>query len=393
MSEPRSRIGTWAAYPSVKEPKPEPEQERGLVSDFLLFALLPMAQLQLQGLPVSELAIGLVAVIGLARPTRARFPMWWLLLPLLFGLMAFSAEQNHITPVRRLLHIGLYVLLALLCAQGRFHVRSMARGLAAGLLISAGAYFLGYGTAYAGRLAGLMADPNAAGYLLVVLGCLAMAQLADSRFRVAIALSVTVAVVLTFSRTSLLALALVAVWVVVGRRFSAGFGAILLALMVYAVSNIPISLRTFGPFADRSGSDALRNRIVAQEQLQIAGAPWYGNGPGTSHVLVQEQPFFYHNSYLALLNEGGRLAQVLLLGAGFFALVKLLRMPLALRNYWYEGALIAVAVCAVNLGEVLLELPAALALGLAAYHRSTAAAAAAASAPDAFPAAETGASP
>ena len=98
----------------------------------------------------------------------------------------------------------------------------------------------------------------------------------------------------------------------------------------------------------------------------IAQAPWYGNGPGTSKVEVQGETFFFHNSYLALQNEGGRLAVALLVGAGIVALVGLMRLPAGSRNFWYEGALIALAVCAVNLGEVLLELPPALALGMAA---------------------------
>ena len=96
----------------------------------------------------------------------------------LLGLMLMSAQLNPlIDPGRRLLHLGLYVGLALAAAQGRFHTRSMAKGLGVGLLVSAAAYYAGYGTGYPGRLAGLMADPNAAGYILTTLGCLALAGL------------------------------------------------------------------------------------------------------------------------------------------------------------------------------------------------------------------------
>ena len=48
-----------------------------------------------------------------------------------------------------------------------------------------------------------------------------------------------------------------------------------------------------------------------------------------------------------------------------------MRLDNRLRNHWYEAALIAAAVCAINLGEVLLELPTALALGMAAFHART----------------------
>ena len=284
--------------------------------------------------------------------------------------MFLSTQLNGagIDPARRLLHLALYVAVALMAAQGRFHTRSMAKGLAFGLLVSAAAYYADYGTSYEGRLAGLMADPNAAGYMLTTLGALALAGLPGSRMRVPLGLLLVVAVVLTYSRTSLLALALIVVWVIIGRKLAVSFGALLLAAMIWVVTNIPVTLQTFGPFEDRIGSDVLRARIVKLEELQISDAPWYGHGPGSSWVEVQGQIFFFHNSYLSIHNEGGRVAQLLIVVVGAAALVALLSLRPELRNPWYEAAIIAVAVCAVNLGEVLLELPAALALGMAAHY-------------------------
>ncbi len=52
--------------------------------------------------------------------------------------------------------------------------------------------------------------------------------------------------------------------------------------MIWVVTNIPVSLQTLGPFEDRSGSDALAQRIAKLEELQVSNAPWYGYGPGTS---------------------------------------------------------------------------------------------------------------
>ena len=90
--------------------------------------------------------------------------------------------------------------------------------------------------------------------------------------------------------------------------------------------------------------------------------------PAPAAVEVQGQIFFFHNSYLSIHNEGGRVALLLIVVVGAAALVALLSLRPELRNPWYEAAIIAVAVCAVNLGEVLLELPAALALGMAAHY-------------------------
>jgi hypothetical protein len=296
----------------------------------------------------------------------------YVLLPALLGWMVVSAQLNDLTPYRRLLHLTLYVAIAFFAAQGRFYVRSMAQGLATGLLVSAAAYYAGYGTSYEGRLAGLMADPNVAGYLLTVLGCIALGGLEPGRRRNLVLLGLLVAVVLTYSRTSLLAVLLIVVWRVIGRRLSTGLGVVLLTGMIFAVAHFPASLKSVGPFADRTGSDALRARIMAQEQLQILASPWTGNGPGTSKVDVLGNSFFFHNSYIGLQNEGGRIAQAILLLAGLAALVGLVRLGDRLRNAWYEAAIIAVAVCAINLGEVLLELPTALALGMAAFHARTA---------------------
>jgi hypothetical protein len=386
-----NRLGTWDPDPEEAEASTRRQAAQGRVSDFLLFALLPMAELQFSGRPVPELAMGCAVFLALLRrPTVRRVPLWLVtLLPALFGLMVLSSVLNDLTPYRRLLHVALYVALAIFAGQGRFNVPAMSRGLATGLLVSAAAYYAGFGTDYVGRLAGLMADPNSAGYLLTTLGCLALGGLRSGPVRNLVGVLLLVAVVLTYSRTSLLAAILVLVWVLVGRLLGPFLGAVLLGAMVFMATNIPISLRTFGPFADRIGSDALRMRIVAQEHLQVASAPWYGHGPGTSQVDVLGESFFFHNSYLSLQNEAGRLAQLLLIGAGVCALVSLLRQKPALRNAWYEAALISVAVCAVNLGEVLLELPAALALGMAAYHARSVAEASGSSS-DAEPHAQSG---
>ncbi len=371
MSTPRpptspavGSMGRWADDPGV-------DRQRGRFPtiDFLLFAMLAMPAVAVAGLPLSELAMGVAVLVGVTR--RARAPLTLGLVgPLvgLVGLMFLSGALNAITAERRLLHLGLYVALAFFLAQGRYSRLAVSWGLVAGLYLSAGAWFVGFGVDYPGRLGGLMSDPNAAGYTITVLGCLALAGLPSRRWRIVVGLPLVVAVVLTDSRTAMLAMLLVAVWVlVVGRRFGPGWGIAVLAAMMYAVARIPAGLEAYGHFAERAGSDALRRRIVAEERIQIADMPWYGNGPGTSHVEVLGQTFFFHNSYLGLINEAGWIALVLLLLAGAIALVNLLRLPRASRNPWYDGALVAAVVCALNLGEVLLELPTAVALGMATW--------------------------
>jgi hypothetical protein len=338
--------------------------------DFLLFLLLPIASLQVAGYPVSELAM--LSAVGLAatRRPQLRVPGW---LPAILGIfllwLVITSLLNDLTPYRRLLHLVLFCTLVLFVAQGRFAMRALSSGLAVGLLAAAGAGFLGLGNAgYEGRLTGLLGDPNVAGYYLVSLGAVAAAHIATSKRRLVFLAVVVLLVGLTFSRTSILALGLAGVWIIVGRRLSPLVNVSLTALLLYVVSRSIEYLRLVGPFAERAGSDALRDRIVDLEKVQIGQAPWLGNGPGTSQVLVDGQPFFFHNSYLALQNEGGWVAVGLFLALGLTVLLTLAGLPQARRNVWLEGAVVAVATCAGNLGEVLLELPAAVVLGAALCH-------------------------
>ena len=59
----------------------------------------------------------------------------------------------------------------------------------------------------------------------------------------------------------------------------------------------------------------------------------------------------------------------LLVGVIVLTFLSIARMPGDMRNGWLEASLIALMVCAVNVGEILLELPSAVALGMAMWHR------------------------
>jgi hypothetical protein len=136
------------------------------------------------------------------------------------------------------------------------------------------------------------------------------------------------------------------------------------------VGNIPTSLTTLGPFSDRSGSDALRERIIAQERVELAGAPWFGHGPGTARVEIRDLEFFFHNSYLATRQEGGWGALLLVLALLVLAFLRVTRQARGgdLVAASAQAAIIGTAVMAVTLGEVLLDIPMAVAVALALGH-------------------------
>lgn len=342
------------------------------VSDFALMAVLPFRVVEVAGVPVNELATAALVGLCLLRPARgsAKLPeAVILLLGFLVTLLAYSAYANGIDGTRRVGHVVILCGLVWAGATGRLSVRSTAAGLGAGLVavVVLGVAGIG-GSSYGGRLTGFLGDPNAGAYFLVVLGILAV-FLADDRWQVRAALAVPIVagLVLTYSRTGLLATAFAAAWILAGRRLGIAGGPLAVAGLVWLVGNIPDDVQTFGPFSNRSGSDQLRDRIISQEKVEIAGAPWFGHGPGTARVKIQDLEFFFHNSYLATRQEGGWGALLLVLALLAYAFLRLSARSRGgdIAAAAAQAAIIGVAVMAVTLGEVLLDTPMAIAVAVA----------------------------
>lgn len=364
----------WA-LPDAAEVRAARADREVRIVEFALCALLPWRSLEVEGLPVNELAmLGLVALAALRRGTGHRglhARVAWLCAGIL-GLLLCSGLANDVDWTRRVGHVAIWCGLVWVCATGRVSLRSAALGLAAGLFAVIGLYQVGIGgDSYPGRLTGFLADPNAGALFIVALGVLAVGFAEERRLiRLAIAAPLVAGLALTYSRTGLLALALAVAWWLLGRRLGTLGGAAIVGVLVWVVANIPEDFVLFGPFSNRSGSDALRERIVAREHDLLAQAPWYGHGPGTAKVTVGENEFFFHNSYLAVRQEGGWLLLLLVL-----ALMVVAFASLSSRSRTGDGraiaaqaALIGILAMSVTLGEVLLELPTALAIGFALAH-------------------------
>jgi hypothetical protein len=340
---------------------------------FAFFAFgFPVVLTPAVGLPVNEVLPLMLCGIALTRRTtsRQRLPVWFVTgLVMLLTALTLTSYLHDLAPAKRLLHVTLYVTLATFVASGRIHIPSAVRGLTCGIAVSIVLSVAGFGPDnYVGRLTGYLGDPNGGGYIITVLGAVALGLGAKGRYRYALMLLITGAVILTFSRTTLLAVSFSVVWLLVGRRLGTKTGLLVVGTLIYVIGHIPSQLRLFGPFSDRGGSDALRQRIIAQEHVDVDTSPWIGSGAGTAHVSIDGHDFFYHSSYLALQREGGILCMVILLGVIAFTFFTAIRMPKAQRNGWLEAGLICLMVCAVNLGEVLLELPAAVVLGMTIHH-------------------------
>ena len=344
------------------------------ISDFALMAMLPLRTVLVAGYPVNELAMVALVVLCLFRPARggARLPGPVVLLAALLVLLVSSGIANDIDWTRRVGHVGVVAGIIWAGGTGRLSLRSVGAGLAFGLIAVIALALVGIGgDTYPGRLTGYLGDPNAGAYFITVLGVLAV-LMSDQRTKVRTALSIPLVagLVLSYSRTGLLAGFFVFIWLFLGRRLGTVGGAALTAGLVWLANNIPDSLTTVGPFSDRSGSDALRERIIAQEQVELANAPWYGHGPGTAKVNVRGLEFFFHNSYLATRQEGGWLALLLVLALMVFAFFRLSERTRQgdLVAAGAQAALIGVAVMAITLGEVFLDTPVAVAVAMALGH-------------------------
>ena len=145
-----------------------------------------------------------------------------------------------------------------------------------------------------------------------------------------------------------------------GRRLGRWPARSLAVGLVWVVDNIPESLITFGPFSDRSGSDRLRERIIAQEHVQLADIavvrqrPRHRQGRDPRPRVLLPQQLSRHAA-------GGRLG-----GAAARPGRPGLRLPASLAAQSHAGdikaaaaqaAIIGTAVMAITLGEVLLDTP------------------------------------
>ena len=345
------------------------------MSDFALMAVLPLRTVEVSGYPVNEFAMAALVGLCLFRPARGgvRLPSpVVVVLGALLALLLYSGLANDVDWTRRVGHVAILAGLVWAGGTGRLSPRSAGAGLATGLVAVIALAVVGIGgNTYAGRLTGFLGDPNAGAYFIAVLGTLAI-FFCDERWRVraAVAVPIVAGLGLCLSRTGLLAGAFVVVWVVFGRRLGEVAGTLLAVGMVWIVNNIPQALTTFGPFSDRSGSDKLRDRIIAQERVELAGAPWYGHGPGEATVQIKDLTFFFHNSYLAVRQEGGWIALFLVLGLLVLTFVRLSGRSRAgdVVAASAQGAIIGIGVMAVTLGEVLLDTPMAVAVALALGH-------------------------
>jgi len=174
----------------------------------------------------------------------------------------------------------------------------------------------------------------------------------------------TVSVVLTLSRTSMLALVVALIWMALPARVPTWQRALLTYLLYLAGSAYADAHKNAGIFAGRTGSDDLRERLYPLEEQLVQSHQLIGHGPGTLTVNLDGADWFFHSSYLLARAEGGWILLGILVALLVAVALTTVQPVSGLRNRALEASLIVPAVCAVNLGNVFLDFPAAVALGV-----------------------------
>lgn len=348
----------------------------GRLAEVLLGALLVADGISVGtgglSLPLAELAAVLLVVIAsFRRPVRS-LSDFGILAVLAGGLVAFLAITSLANGIvedvwlRRLFRIGVLICLVGSMASGRLDLPGIIRGLVVGLVLNIPLFYAGLAPdTYGGVLTGLLGDKNVAGLYYSVIPVLALAIARNRVQRILLIVLATGGTVMTGSRTSLAGLACALVWFAIAPYVGLVFRWIMALVMGFGVFWLTENLPRFGGyFDDRLGSDMLRERIHEASWIKVTETPWHGQGLGQSTVQLEENDWFFHNSYWGLFVEGGWAMLVIVVAAylvlGMRPFRHALRTPSRIA---VEGATLIFFVCASQLGEVFITVTGALVLG------------------------------
>lgn len=320
-------------------------------------------------LPLGDIAAIVLILLTWLRPREIKSPVinnYVLYCILLVLYMVFTSLINDVDFIRRLIKIVVLLLVAGAIAARKVDLISGLRGIAIALFINIPLFFSGLTPdTYDGYLTGVLGDKNIAGLFYAVISLLVLMITRSTVLRIIILVSAFIALGLTGSRAGLAAFGFALVWLVLASRLKT-FGKLLLGTVLYsAYVYINDNFSHVGDFSNRVGSDALRSRIDAAAEAKTLSAPWYGSGLGESQVYIGNHLWFFHNSYLALIVEGGVILLIAIVGLYAIVGLRLFQPKITNRAAIYiETATVALLLCAVRLGEVFFTLPGFLIIGI-----------------------------
>lgn len=344
---------------------------------FLLAALLPVRGLSSLVPSLSNIPVNTVAAIGLAILGFTRRPEGQLRRPLLAlsgvflvaWLEAVTLASTQLSELRRMGAIAALYLLVWVLSTGRVDLRSVSRGAMTGLLmaIAIGVVLLPV-SSYAGRLTGVLGDPNGAGFVIVAIGLACLQWYQPGRQRGILLALLCVGVLLTWSRTTFFALGVAVLWVLLGRRLGRLASLVGLASVTYLYYWANGVMEANGWFVERQGSDDLRERLAIASARLVEEAGWTGHGLGSALVDLGDTTLWFHNSFDVMRAEGGLVAFIALIVLLGLLFLRVHDLPASSRPLWAEGAIIAGLICSTNIGFSLTAPAMAVAIGLYLAH-------------------------
>ncbi|QRZ61200.1 O-antigen ligase [Rothia sp. ZJ932] len=290
-----------------------------------------------------------------------------------FYLYFVSTEWGLSEPsdaIRRIVRMSLVVILMLMIANGKINIKSYLVGLSFGLVFNAIAWKLGIAPQfYEGYLTGWISDKNVSGLYYGFVPLVLLFFVRSSRYQMAVFIISVPLLWATGSRTSIAAFLIGILWLFFANKLNIFPKIFLGVFIVWFFEWLQRNYADSFFFGDRSGTDALRDRIDTAAWEKVQQAPWHGLGLGQATVdLGENRQFFFHNSYWTLMVEGGILWVLAVCFLSLWIIFLSKQKVRTINNRRFMGAEsvgIYLAICSWRLGEVILTYPWAIAMGLA----------------------------
>lgn len=343
--------------------------------DVVIGALLVAEGVNVGGFPLNVFVLIALVALRITKKSPYVVPYGGLFIALLtlgLGFVTVSSFAVGISGtdqiIRRVGRMVIIIFFTLLIADRRVDFKSLMTGFGVGLVINATAFYLGLNPDnYGGYLTGWMEDKNVAGLFHGIVVLLLFGLYQQRKHRILILVIGLPLLWETGSRTSMAGTILGVLWILFAHRANLiakiGIGFFLAWLFEYLQKNFADS----EVFGDRTGTDWFREQIDILSWAKVEDAPWNGFGLGQAVVTFENgRTMYFHNSYWTLLVEGGWVWASLVCAATFLA-VFVWKQPgyKTRRNLTAESAMVFLAVCSWRLGEVLLTVPWAFAVGYA----------------------------
>lgn len=320
--------------------------------------------------PTSETVMGVLiagAVLRSGRLKAAVLPLVTVLLAAAFLWMLAVTLSSGLDGTRRMVRIGMLFAFALMLATGRVPLRPLIFGMGIGLAANAVLFYAGIAPDnYQGALSGYILDKNVAGFFYAVVPLLVVPFLRRRWLQLLVLAAGFALVFQTGSRTGLAAMILALGWMALAGRGGPLLRGAVLVIFYYVFIWAEENLASLPVFGDRSGTDWFRGRIDDAAWVKTQQAMPWGEGAGQAFVLLppDQTRFFFHNSYWALIVEGGLPLLVLLLAAlalGGFGVGAPGRITAVTTTA--QASVLVILLVAFRLGEVFLTVPAMVVLG------------------------------